>query len=330
MSMSIPINSKRKRSPSEDQLPTNTPQRKKWMQELSETNHTGTPSSRASTSSLSVVFRLSDEDLRCARIQIISTKDENGKLVDVVIPSTDSTPSIRKDFENRNTFCFQRIIMPPIVSQEWPGNMFDWNSKERWSQSENLHLFSTRSSGTLFLSPRPDFSISFTRNSLTGEDVDDPVPPDLEECLSPEGSHRCFPFLFLETNHKEADPILAFRTNLGTTALALKNIYEFMVRAEREEDFFKDVRVYSFVLNPGSLNLREHRAEKQPDGEIVFKFQQLLDLSPYTKSQANLLSKKIVTEYAAKKLHPLLFTTFKIVREQTAQQIKYLREVSRR
>lgn len=281
-----------------------------------------------STSIEDTVFQLSNQDLRCARIEDSSTPDENGKLL-VVIPSTDATSSILKDFGKRNKSSFQRTIMSSIVAQ-LSSEMFDWNSQGRWSQSENLLLFSTRSPGTLSFSPKPDLSISFTLNSLTGEDVDIPVPSDLERCLSPEDSHRCFPFLFLETNHKEADLILAFRINLGTTALALKNIYEFMMRAEREEDFFKDVRVFSFVLNPGYLNLREHRAEKQPDGEIIFRFQQLLNLSPYTQSQANLLSEKIVTKYAAKILHPLLVTTFKIVGKQTAQQVEYLRSVSRR
>ncbi len=133
-----------------------------------------------------------------------------------------------------------------------------------------------------------------------------------------------------ETNHNDADPKLAFRKNLGTTALALKCIYEFMVRAEQEEKFFEVVHVYSFVLNPGNLKLRQHRVKKRQDEQLTFHSQQLQDFGPSTQSQANLLSEKIMTEYAANILHPLLVTTFKIVGKQTAQQDAYLRSVSRR
>jgi hypothetical protein len=273
------------------------------------------------------VFQLSNQDLRCARIDDSSTPDENGKLL-IVIPSTGAS-SVFQDFGERNKSSFQRTIMPSIVTR-LSSEMFDWNSQEQWSQSENLLLFSTRSPGTLSFSPKPDLSMSFTLNSLTGKDVDDPVPFDLEICLSPENSHCCFPFLFWETNHEDADPMLAFRMNLGTAALALKCIYEFMVRAGQEERFFEVVRVYSFILNPGNLNLRQHRAKKRQDGQLTFHFQQLQDFGPYTQSQANLLSEKIVTEYAANILHPLLVTTFKTVGEQTARQNAYLRSVSRR
>ncbi len=285
-------------------------------------------SSDSESSIEDTVVQLSNQDLRCALIDDSSTPDENGKLL-IVIPSTGATSSVLKDFGRRNKSSFQRTIMPSIVTR-LSSEIFDWNSQERWSQSENLLLFSTRSPGTLSFSPKPDLSMSFTLNSLTGEDVDDPVPFDLETCLSPENSHCCFPFLFWETNHKDADPMLAFRMNLGTAALALKCIYEFMVHAGQEERFFEVVRVYSFVLNPGNLNLRQHRAKKRQDGQLTFHFQQLQDFGPYTQSQANLLSEKIATEYAANILHPLLVTTFKRVANRTAQQDAYLRTVSRR
>lgn len=160
----------------------------------------------------------------------------------------------------------------------------------------------------------------FTLKSFTGEAIDDPIPSELEKCISPDGGDRCFPFLFMEVKKAGADLQDAYTANLHSASQALYNIYTWMVRLGQEEKFYNDVRVFSLVFNAQDLSVRVHRAEMRENGTVYFLFDELLPLQRYTKDQACLLIKTTVAEYAAKELHPLLKTAFKEVTKQESEQ----------
>ena len=83
------------------------------------------------------------------------------------------------------------------------------------------------------------------------------------------------------------------------------------------EAFFKTVQVFSFVFNAQGLSLRVHRASQLADGNIGFRFDKFSPLGRYSKDQASLLIKTIVTDYAAQKLHSALNAAFaEIVKQE--------------
>ena len=219
----------------------------------------------------------------------------------------------------RNEAVLQRTIMINIIDQYWLGEIFDWNSEGQWSQPDETRLPST-ADDTISL-PKPDLAIFFTLESFTGEEDSDPVPQDLEKCISPDGGDRCFPFLFMEVKKAGADLQEAYTTNLHSASQALYNIRTWMVRAGKEEQFFNDVRVFSLVFNAQDMSVRVHRAEKSGSGEILFRFDDFIPLERYTKDQACLLFKTTVTEYAAKELHPILKEAFREVTSQESAQV---------
>jgi len=217
-----------------------------------------------------------------------------------------------------NETVLQRTIMIHIINQYWLGGFFDWNSEGSWSQPEDSRLPSSKAD--TISSPRPDLAMFFTLKSFTGEAIDDPIPSELEKCISPDGGDRCFPFLFMEVKKAGADLQDAYTANLHSASQALYNIYTWMVRLGQEEKFYNDVRVFSLVFNAQNLSVRVHRAEMRENGTVYFLFDELLPLQRYTKNQACLLIKTTVAEYAAKELHPLLKIAFKEVTKQESEQ----------
>ena len=125
--------------------------------------------------------------------------------------------------------------------------MIDWNSQGAWYLPEEIRLPSISDVG--ISQPTPDFAMFFTLNSFTEDDVDDLAPPDLHWCMSPDPDSQCFSFLFMKTDHRDADPQKAVNANLLSASQALFNMYQWVKRTEQEKDFFEDVRVFSIILN---------------------------------------------------------------------------------
>jgi hypothetical protein len=222
----------------------------------------------------------------------------------------------------RNEAVLQRTIMIHIINQYWLGDIFDWNSEGQWSQPKDTRLPS-REDDDISL-PKPDLAISFTLRSFTGEDDDsDPIPAELEKCISPDGGDRCFPFLFFEVKKAGADLQDAYTANLHSASQALYNIYNWMVRAGHEESFFNTVRVFSLVFNAQDLSVRVHRAVQLPTGggALGFHFDEFSPLGRYSKDQACLLIKTILTDYAVEELHPTLKSTFVDVVNQEDERV---------
>ncbi|MCJ1251132.1 hypothetical protein MMC30_008363 [Trapelia coarctata] len=209
----------------------------------------------------------------------------------------------------RNEAVLQRTIMIHIVNQYWLADIFDWNTEGLWSLPKDNRLPSRKDDEIAL--PKPDLAISFTLKSFTGaEDDSDPIPTDLERCISPDGGSRCFPFLFMEVKKAAADLQDAEMANLHSASQALFNMYTWLVRAGHQQAFFDGVRVFSLVFNAQDLSVRVHRAVLQADGELSFRFDELSPLARYSKDSACLLIRTILTDYAAAELHPALQKAF--------------------
>ncbi|KAL9124293.1 MAG: hypothetical protein Q9217_006361 [Psora testacea] len=196
----------------------------------------------------------------------------------------------------KNEAVLQRTIMIHTINRYWMGNIFDWNCEGQCDDD--------------IKQPKPDLAISFTLESFTGgEDDSDPYPPDLEKSLSPDGD--------------------AYLANLNNASQALNNMYLWMARVQKQQEFFKAVRVFSFVFNAQDLNLRVHRASQLADGNLCFRFDQFSPLNGYTRDQACMLIRTLLTNYGSGELHPLLKDTFVETVKQEVERVQIKRKLIR-
>ena len=219
----------------------------------------------------------------------------------------------------RNEAVLQRTIMIHFINQYELDKKFDWNTEGQWSQTDATCLKS-RDNDKISL-PKPDLAISFKLRSLSiSGDKSDPVPRELQSSLSPDSGFRCFPFLFFEAQRTE-DLQDAFVANLHSASQALYNMHTWIERANLEEKYSENVRVFSVVFNAQVLGVRVHRIVKHSDGLLYFKFDELRPLNRYTKDQARVLIQSILVDYAAKELYLILKTVFREVIGQRLEEI---------
>lgn len=228
---------------------------------------------------------------------------------------------------SKNEAVLQRTVMMSVFHHYWLGNIFDWNAEGQWSQPRDVRLPSREDDD--ITSPKPDLAISFTLRSFTGEEDDsDPIPYDLEKCISPDGGDRCFPFLFMEVKRAAADLQEAYMTNLHNASQALYNMYLWMVRAGMEDAYFDQIRVFSFVFNAQDLSVRVHRASRLEDGSLSFRFDDFLSTSRYTRDKVCLLVDTILNDYAASELHSTLLSAYREVILQENERVLSKRKAS--
>ena len=216
---------------------------------------------------------------------------------------------------SKNEAVLQRTLMMSVFHYYWLGDMFDWNAEAQWILPRDVRLPSSAEDEVT--SPKPDLMITFTLESFTGPNHDrDPIPLDLERCISPDGGERCFPFLFMEVKKAASDLQDAYMANLHNASQALYNIYLWMLRADKQQIFFNKIRVFSFVFNAQDLSVRVHRAYPDLDDEaggLHFYFDELYPLTRYNRDQVCLLVNTIIQDYAAKELHGELLAVYKEV-----------------
>ncbi|KAI9710661.1 MAG: hypothetical protein M1820_002494 [Bogoriella megaspora] len=216
----------------------------------------------------------------------------------------------------------QRTIMMNVFDRHWLGEHFDWNTEGQWRQPKETLIRPTKEGDEMSL-PKPDLMISFTLKSFSsGRDQSHPIPDDLEPCIFPDRDKRCFPFLFFEVKKAASDLVAAQRANLNNTSQALYNIWQWMDRAGKLNEFYEKVRVFSFVFNAQELSVRVHRAEidKDDDGKdalfFVFDVVEEVEKQRYTRDKACLLVSSIMKNYADAELLPILRATFTEVMRQ--------------
>ncbi|KAL9082377.1 MAG: hypothetical protein Q9165_008907 [Trypethelium subeluteriae] len=223
-----------------------------------------------------------------------------------------------------NEAVLQRTIMMTISNQHWLDQKFDWNAESQWSQKKDSRIPSRLDDE--ISQPKPDLAISFTRQTFTGFDFSDPIPPALEECISPEGHDRCFPFLLMEVKKAASDLQEAYLSNLNNASQALYNMYQWMAQANEIKKFEDKIRVFTLVFNAEDMLVRVHRCKQEADGNLYFYFEELKSLVRYSRDEAWVLINSILEDYAAKELHPTLEIAYKAVVKQTDQTTKAKRK----
>ena len=224
-----------------------------------------------------------------------------------------------------NEAVLQRTIMMTVFNQYWLRDIFDWNTEGQWYQDLETRIPSSADDDLSL--PKPDLAISFDRQSFTGFDISDPVPPKLEKCISPEGDSRCFPFLFMEVKKAASDLSEAFLANLNNASQALYNIYLWMNQADQKDEFLNNVRVFSLVFNAEDLSVRVHRVEEHK-GNLFFFYDEVRTLARYDRNQAWVLVNSILENYAATELHPLLKSAYDTVCNQERDRVESKRKAS--
>ena len=228
---------------------------------------------------------------------------------------------------SKNEAVLQRTVMMSVFHHYWLGDIFDWNAEGQWSLPKDIRLPSRQDDDVT--SPKPDLAISFTLQSFTGEEDDsDPIPQDLEKCISPDGGDRCFPFLFMEVKKAAASLQDAHQANLHTASQALYSMYLWMTRVGKEKAFFDHVRVFSFVFNAQDLGIRVHRATRLPDGSLSFRFDDFLRPSRYTRDMVCMHVDTILNDYAASELHSTLAEAYSEVIHQESERVLSKRKAS--
>ena len=228
----------------------------------------------------------------------------------------------------KNEAMLQRTVMIHIINQYWIGSLFDWNTEGQWCLPKDNRLPSRKADDDI-TQPKPDLSISFTHASfIRGVGESAAFPTELEKCISPDGVRRCFPFLFMEVKKAAADLQDAYLANLHSASQALYSIYQWMVQAGQQDEFFEKICVFSIVFNAQDLGVRVHHAVRLHDGAIEYRFTEFCPLDRYTKDQACRLIHAILYDYAAEELYPILKATFDEVVTQEDERSRSKRKAS--
>ena len=173
--------------------------------------------------------------------------------------------------------------------------------------------------------PKPDLTIAFKTTSLLPEDcalTDLRGLGSLVSHLFPEGTSdggidRTFHFLSIEVKGKngKVGNVPPRDQNLNTAAQALHNIFVVIKKAELEETFFREVRVFCIVATTACFELRVHRPIRlihghqyiKHDYPVRFGYDEALNIgSSYTKAMASRTVYNIFYHYGVMKLHPIM------------------------
>lgn len=230
-----------------------------------------------------------------------------------------------------NEAVFQRTVMMSIIDRSHLKTVFDFNCEGQWSLDETHPLPSTNGRGDIIIGPKPDLAIFFRFGSLVGTDpfeVSRPIPPELKSCMNPDNyTERCFPFVFIEAKKGFTDIQPAAFANMHSASQALFNIYTWMNKANEDESFFKDVRLFSIAINAKEIIVRVHRAraiKKVNDVGLAFSYDDLYSEEKvrYSRDEVCTLLHNILIEYGEKKLLGILQNTVKKVLNTHEQSLK--------
>ncbi|KAI0099228.1 hypothetical protein GGR51DRAFT_552106 [Nemania sp. FL0031] len=219
-----------------------------------------------------------------------------------VITNRDFNHDLERCENPSNEAIFQRTVMMSIIDRSHLKTTFDFNCEGQWSLEGDNALPSAGGPMDVITAPKPNLAIFFRRQALGRDIWRASIPSDLESCMNPDKyRNRCFPFMFVETK-KEFDSIeSAVMANCLSASQALFNIYAWMKRADLEELFFNEVRVFTITISAEKVIFRVHRAVKSISwrGKLeIYYYYDDLKCGGYTRDELCTLIHNILNEYA--------------------------------
>ena len=220
---------------------------------------------------------------------------------------------------------FQRTMMVDVINRHKLGDSLDYTFESTWTCEPMPRLKSSDS--YVMAAPKPDLAIAFKTEAVLPE-IGLPRLKSFISYICPEAykegkDDRAFHFFSLEAKGAQfaTGDFIGFRQNHNTASQALHNMYMFMKLANREQQFFKDVRFFSTTGTSSGFQFRVHRAVKVEEEYHImenyplgFRFDEIFRTEGNCK-RADVCGvvENILFEYGVKILLPILQDAARIV-----------------
>jgi hypothetical protein len=205
----------------------------------------------------------------------------------------------------------------------------DWVCESPWTCTRMPQKISGAPSQYQTAPPKPDLAVAFKTKHV----IDKTELIDLgflkghmcAELAKDANDGRAFHFFSIEVKGAQGDLAnrVAYCQNFNTASQGLHNMYVFMKKADKEDDFFAKVRFFSVIATTACFKVRVHRAVKRisergrirPDYPLDFKFDELFEIGKgnFTRALVSGIVKNIFSKYAVKVLLPLLKEAVEVV-----------------
>ena len=226
--------------------------------------------------------------------------------------------------ERSNEPVFQRTIMMDIINRHGLADSLDWICESEWTCNRMPRKM--KPGAVEVVMPKPDLAVAFKTSSLINDfqmiDLGDFRSHMCPENFKLDKEDRAFHFFSIEAKDAKAPwaSEVAINQNSNRASQALHNIYLFMTKAGKEDEFYETVRFYSVVATSAGFQLRVHRATKLSKGRILpdyplgFHFDEICSMTGrYTKGKVVRIIENILVEYGIKILKLILADTVEIV-----------------
>jgi hypothetical protein len=194
--------------------------------------------------------------------------------------------------EGADEAIFQRTIMIDIIDRHKLNHKLDWVCESPWTCTRMPQKISGAPSQYQTAPPKPDLAVAFKTKHV----IDKTELIDLgflkghmcAELAKDANDGRAFHFFSIEVKGAQGDLAnrVAYCQNFNTASQGLHNMYVFMKKADKEDDFFGKVRFFSVIATTACFKVRVHRVVKRisergrirPDYPLDFKFDELFEI----------------------------------------------------
>jgi hypothetical protein len=254
--------------------------------------------------------------------------------------------------EVSNEAVFQRTVMMNLITRHrliyngcanYP-HVLDFSVEEPWSCYPMPTRAYWKKEGGYLTQPKPDLAVCFRREALIPERLWKDMPMSIKclacyENTNDSGKTRVFHFFAIEAKKAtiSINDNIGKRQSLNNASQALHNMYEFFKDAgpNHEEEFFTKVRFFSVVASTEGLNIRIHRATREPaegngrvglimkerpDYPLRFEYQDFISIQRdlFNRNRVFEVFEKILIGYGANELYLLLRNAAKAIMEKLA------------
>jgi hypothetical protein len=218
-------------------------------------------------------------------------------------------------------------------------HVLDFSVEEPWTCPPMPTRAYWKKEGGFLTQPKPDLAVCFRREALIPRGLWENMPLATKslacyENTNDAGKTRVFHFFTIEAKKATfsiTNDTVGKRQSLNNASQALHNMYEFFKDAgpNHEKKFFAKVRFFSVVASNEGLNIRIHRATREPshislimpdrpDYPLRFEYQDFdsIQRDRFNRERVFQIFKKILISYGANELYLLLQNAAKAIIEK--------------